>query len=91
MGFVILILCVVGFGGLLYGYDMVVILGVIGFLKDLYSLILFMEGFVIFSIMIGGVVGVGIFGFLSDRFGWRKILMIVVLLFVILVIVLVFF
>ncbi len=83
MGFVILISCAAGLGGLLYGYDTAVISGAIGFLKDLYSLSPFMEGLVISSIMIGGVVGVGISGFLSDRFGRRKILMTAALLFAI--------
>lgn len=52
MGFVILISCAAGLGGLLYGYDTAVISGAIGFLKDLYSLSPFMEGLVISSIMI---------------------------------------
>ncbi|MDG0764908.1 arabinose-proton symporter AraE [Bacillus halotolerans] len=81
MGFVILISCAAGLGGLLYGYDTAVISGAIGFLKDLYSLSPFMEGLVISSIMIGGVAGVGISGFLSDWFGRRKILMTAALLF----------
>lgn len=73
MGFVILISCAAGLGGLLYGYDTAVISGAIGFLKDLYRLTPFMEGLVISSIMIGGVFGAGISGFLSDRFGRKNL------------------
>ncbi|TWK79505.1 Arabinose-proton symporter [Bacillus paralicheniformis] len=44
MGFVILISCAAGLGGLLYGCDTAVIFGAIGFLKNLYRLSPFMEG-----------------------------------------------
>ncbi|WP_019393121.1 sugar porter family MFS transporter [Priestia filamentosa] len=64
-----------GMAGLLYGYDTAVISGAIGFLQELYGLSPFMEGFVISSIMVGGIIGVGISGYLGDIFGRRKILM----------------
>ncbi|SIS74980.1 MFS transporter, SP family, arabinose:H+ symporter [Alicyclobacillus vulcanalis] len=70
-------------GGLLYGYDTAVISGAIGFLKTLYGLSPFMQGLVISSIMIGGVIGVAISGFLSDRIGRRKVLMTAAVLFAI--------
>jgi len=64
--FIILISCAAGFGGLLYGYDTAVISGAIGFLQKLYNLSPMMEGLVISSIMLlGGVFGVGISGFLG--------------------------
>lgn len=80
-GFVTLIALAAGMAGLLYGYDTSCISGAIGFLKDLYHLSPAMEGLITSSIMIGGVVGVGFSGFLSDRFGRRKILMIGAILF----------
>ncbi|WP_206831293.1 sugar porter family MFS transporter [Alicyclobacillus fructus] len=70
-------------GGLLYGYDTAVISGAIGFLKTLYGLSPFMQGLVISSIMIGGVIGVAVSGFLSDRVGRRKVLMTAAVLFAI--------
>lgn len=80
-GFVTLIALAAGMAGLLYGYDTSCISGAIGFLKDLYHLSPAMEGLITSSIMIGGVVGVTFSGFLSDRFGRRKILMIGAILF----------
>ncbi|MFC6200625.1 sugar porter family MFS transporter [Lactiplantibacillus nangangensis] len=73
--YVILISLAAGMAGLLYGYDTACISGAIGFLKTLYHLSPAAQGFITSSIMIGGVVGVAFSGFLSDRFGRRKILM----------------
>ncbi len=65
----------VGLAGLLYGYDTVSISGAIDFLQDKYALSPALQGPVISSIMIGGVIGAGFSGFLSDKYGRRKILM----------------
>ena len=46
--------------GLLYGYDTVSISGAIDFLQDKYALSPALQGLVISSIMIGGVIGVGL-------------------------------
>lgn len=64
-----------GLAGLLYGYDTVSISGAIDFLQDKYGLSPALQGLVISSIMIGGVIGAGFSGFLSDRYGRRKLLM----------------
>lgn len=64
-----------GLAGLLYGYDTVSISGAIDFLQTKYSLSPALQGMVISSIMIGGVIGAGLSGFLSDRYGRRKLLM----------------
>ena len=53
--------------GLLYGYDTVSISGAIDFLQDKYALSPALQGLVISSIMIGGVIGAGFSGFLSDK------------------------
>ena len=54
--------------GLLYGYDTVSISGAIDFLQDKYALSPALQGLVISSIMIGGVIGAGFSGFLSDKY-----------------------
>ncbi|WP_241519683.1 sugar porter family MFS transporter [Bifidobacterium callitrichidarum] len=65
-----------GLAGLLYGYDTVSISGAIEFLRFRYGLSTLMEGLVISSIMLGAVIGAATAGFLSDRFGRRRILII---------------
>ena len=65
-----------GLAGLLYGYDTVAISGAIDFLRTRFSLDPTMEGAVISSVMLGGVIGAASAGFLSDRFGRRRLLQI---------------
>ncbi len=81
--YVILVACAAGMAGLLYGFDTAVISGAIGYLQDLYNLSPAMEGWVISCVMIGGVIGVGLSGFLSDKYGRKKILMVSAILFII--------
>lgn len=64
-----------GMAGLLYGYDTVSISGAIDFLRAHYGLSPALEGAIISSVMLGGIVGALAAGFLSDRFGRRRILM----------------
>ncbi len=63
-----------GLAGLLYGYDTVSISGAITYLTPLWHLSATIEGLIISSIMIGGVIGVGVSGFISDRIGRRPVL-----------------
>lgn len=65
-----------GLAGLLYGYDTVSISGAIEFLRARYGLSTLMKGLVISSIMLGAVIGAATAGFLSDRFGRKRILII---------------
>ena len=65
-----------GLAGLLYGYDTVSISGAIEFLRARYVLSTLMEGLVVSSIMLGAVIGAATAGFLSDRFGRKRILII---------------
>ena len=72
-----------GLAGLLYGYDTVSISGAIEFLRVQYRLSSLMEGLVASSIMIGAVIGAAFAGFLSDRFGRRRLLIVGGLLFLV--------
>ncbi|MEC2055118.1 sugar porter family MFS transporter [Peribacillus psychrosaccharolyticus] len=81
--YIVIISAAAGMAGLLYGYDTAVISGAIGFLQELYDLSPAMEGFVISSIMIGGIIGVAVSGYLSDAYGRKKILMVAAILFAI--------
>lgn len=65
-----------GLAGLLYGYDTISISGAIEFLRARYGLSTLMEGLVVSSIMLGAVIGAATAGFLSDRFGRKRILII---------------
>ena len=58
--------------GLLYGYDTVSISGAIDFLQGNYALSPALQGLAISSIIIGGVIGAGFSGFLSDKYGRRR-------------------
>ncbi|MDX8046429.1 sugar porter family MFS transporter [Gracilibacillus sp. S3-1-1] len=81
--YVILIAAAAGMAGLLYGFDTAVISGAIGYLQELYDLSPAMEGWVISCVMIGGVTGVALSGFLSDRWGRKKLLMLSAVFFII--------
>lgn len=81
--YVILIASAAGMAGLLYGFDTAVISGAIGYLQEIYDLSPAMEGWVISCVMVGGVTGVALSGFLSDRWGRKKLLMISAVLFII--------
>lgn len=81
--YVILIAGAAGMGGLLYGFDTAVISGAIGYLQVLYDLSPAMEGWVISCVMIGGVLGVAMSGFLSDKYGRKNILKISAVFFII--------
>ncbi|CDQ40527.1 MULTISPECIES: sugar porter family MFS transporter [Virgibacillus] len=81
--YVLLLSVSAGMGGLLYGFDTAVISGAIGYLQDLYDLSPAMEGWVISCVMIGGVIGVAMSGFLSDKYGRKNILLVSAVFFII--------
>ena len=81
VAFITLVSIVVAFGGLMFGYDTAVISGAIGFLDERFYLSPLMSGWVVSSILLGAAIGTGIGGFLSDRFGRKKTLMLSGILF----------
>lgn len=80
-GFVLKVSVVAALGGLLFGYDTAVIAGAIGFLETKFSLTPAMVGWAASSAIWGCVVGAMMAGYLSDRFGRKKVLIITAVLF----------
>ena len=62
---------VAALGGLLFGYDTGVISGAILFIKEQFSLSPAMEEVVVSSVLVGAVLGAGLGGALTGRFGRR--------------------
>ncbi|MGG3573003.1 sugar porter family MFS transporter [Bacillus gobiensis] len=69
-------------GGLLYGYDMGVISGALLFIKNDIPLTSFTEGLVVSSMLIGAIIGSGLSGPLSDRFGRRRMVFMISIVFI---------
>ncbi len=83
MRFVYLISVVAAIGGLLFGYDTAVISGAIGNLQTKFSLSAEAMGGAASAAIWGCVFGVMFAGYLSDRFGRKKMLLVSALLFAI--------
>ncbi len=79
--YVLLVTLVAALGGLLFGYDTAVISGAIGYLKDHFALNSYWEGFAAACALAGCAGGAGLAGFLSDRFGRKKVLILAALAF----------
>ncbi|CDQ38429.1 putative metabolite transport protein CsbC [Virgibacillus salexigens] len=70
-------------GGLLYGYDMGVISGALLFIKNDIPLTSFTEGLVVSSMLFGAIFGSGFSGPLSDKFGRRRLVFMISIIFII--------
>jgi SP family arabinose:H+ symporter-like MFS transporter len=81
--FVIKVSLVAALGGLLFGYDTAVIAGVIGYLQKRFELSPIMTGWAASSAIWGCAFGAMIAGYLSDRFGRKKVLIVTAILFII--------
>jgi len=62
-------------GGLLFGFDTAVISGAINLVKSQFSLNAMLEGWLVSSGLVGCIIGVFVTGFLSDRIGRKKTMM----------------
>ena len=70
--FLIFICIASALGGLLWGFDAIVISGTINPVKAQFSLSPALEGFFVSSGLLGAVIGSALAGWLSDRFGRRR-------------------
>lgn len=82
-GFVVKVSLVAALGGLLFGYDTAVIAGVIGYLQKRFELSPIMTGWAASSAIWGCAFGAMAAGYLSDRFGRKKVLIVTAILFII--------
>src|SRR5690606_28271545 len=79
--YIIHITVVAALGGLLFGYDTAVIAGAIGYLQEKFSLSPALVGWAASSAIWGCILGAAVAGYVSDRFGRKKVLIITGLLF----------
>lgn len=77
------IILIVSLGGLLFGFDMAVISGIIPFIKQQFSLSAMQEGWLVSSALVGCIFGVVFSGEWSDRYGRRKLLYLAAVFFLI--------
>jgi len=76
-----LITLVASLGGLLFGFDMAVISGVLPFVEKQFNLTPLQEGWFVSSALVGCIIGVAFSGDLSDRLGRKKLLFLAAVLF----------
>lgn len=79
--YVLKITIVAALGGLLFGYDTAVIAGAVGFLQEKFNLSPALVGWAASSAIWGCVIGALFAGYLSDKFGRKKILILTSILF----------
>lgn len=79
--FVYAVALVAAMSGLLFGFDIAVINGAIIFIRDQFGLTEFQTELATSSLLVGCVVGASAGGWLSDRFGRRRALLVSALLF----------
>ncbi|MCK4749301.1 MAG: sugar porter family MFS transporter, partial [Bacteroidales bacterium] len=70
-------------GGFLFGYDTAVISGTLSFVRNQFALDAAMEGWYVSCALVGCIGGVSLAGWLSDKFGRKRILLLAATLFTI--------
>ncbi|ALL07590.1 sugar:proton symporter [Pedobacter sp. PACM 27299] len=78
-----MVCCIAALGGVLFGFDMAVISGVLPFVQKQFNLSAVQEGWFVSSALLGCIIGVAISGELGDRLGRKKLLMLSAILFLI--------
>ena len=78
-----LVAAIASLGGLLFGYDTGVISGALPFIQTDFSLGPTMQGVATAAVLVGATLGAAGAGVLSDRFGRKRVILAVALLFVI--------
>lgn len=81
--YVYLISVVAAVGGFLFGFDMAVIAGAVPFLNRHFSLTAGQLGAAVSAVGFGCMVGAAVAGFISDRIGRKKVLLLAAIVFVI--------
>lgn len=79
--YIVLITSVASIGGLLFGFDIAIISGAVPYIKDYFHLNELQLGWAVSSLLVGAIFGSAISGRITDRFGRKKILIIVAFLF----------
>ena len=80
-GFVVLLASAGGLGGLMFGFDVAIITGAGPFIERRFGLDHLQLGFAFSSLLFGCVVGAAFAGDLADRFGRRRLMLAVAVLF----------
>ncbi|TAN14399.1 MAG: MFS transporter [Chitinophagaceae bacterium] len=79
--YLVLICTIAALGGFLFGFDTAVISGVVGFVKEEFSMSAALEGWFVSCALLGCIIGVTAAGKLSDSYGRKKILLLSAILF----------
>lgn len=79
--YLLLVCCIAAIGGFLFGFDTAVISGALPFVVGQLRLDTLMEGWFVSSALLGCIIGVTFTGWLTDRYGRKKIMVLSSILF----------